>query len=312
MKIFCVLVALIGLETFCIGSPSPLEPPDVKWTAPTNNWCKHLWVYRVVTQSFSPTVISNLLSISGFTEKDRAKVPRYLGEKDKNVVFYGDLEGTRRHLAICPALGLIEYVDPKAQAASQLQKVEGVPNEHEATQLGLKYLRLFAVDVDQIAHKTETCDLDLRWQKDTILFVDPTTKREVTLTNGYGVLFARRIDGIKVHGFGGMDIVFGNNAKISSVTICWRNLQPHELLTIPSPQQIVEQLQKGKIQLHPLGSSNTYPLQEVKKLTVTKCTFFYEGKFYDEAMDFVRPYVSFEGVADNGKTETGVWFEWCP
>jgi hypothetical protein len=311
MKVWLALILTLGCNagTSCKGSPGILNEPEIIWTAPTNNWPEDLWVYKVVPQEFSKTVVSNLLAISGFVEKDPSKVPPFFAEKDPQTIFFGNLEGHYRHLAICPSLGFIEYVDPKAQASSQLQKVEDVPNEQEATQLGLKFLRLLGIDISQIARKPASAELDLHWQKDTIVYIDQNTKAEVVLTNGYGVLFARQIDGIKVHGFGGMDIVFGNDAKISSLRLCWRNLTPSELRHCPYPQGIIGSLKKGETTLHPLGSVNVYPQGSLKKLTVTKATFLYEGRYYDEPMDLVRPYLSFEGIADSGHGETGVWFE---
>ena len=310
--IFESTTVAFGASTNGISDGS--EKLTVVWTAATNDWQEKLWTYKVSPQKFSPSVISNILTIGGFTKKDRAKVPQSISEMDKNAIFYGHLEGTYKHLAICPSLGSIDYYDPTAKASSHFQKVEGVPNEQEATLLGLECLRICGIDISQIARKPGSCKLDLRWEKNTLTYTDQKTQKEIVETNSYGVLFNRCIDGVKVNGYarsGGVRVRFGNSAKLVDLQICWRNLQPHELLTVPSPQQIAEQLRDGKLLLHPLGTAYVYPFEEVKKLTVIKCTFYYEGKYYDEPMDFVRPFISFEGIADNGKTATGVWFEWC-
>jgi len=43
----------------------------VHWNAPKHPWPKTLWVYHMVPTKFSPTVISNLMALGSFTEKDR-------------------------------------------------------------------------------------------------------------------------------------------------------------------------------------------------------------------------------------------------
>ena len=43
----------------------------VRWKAPSHPWPKALWVYTVSPTRFSPTVISNLMAIGSFTEKDK-------------------------------------------------------------------------------------------------------------------------------------------------------------------------------------------------------------------------------------------------
>ncbi len=307
MKCFLLLTlcCLVGISH--AESPDK-QQKDVAWEGSTNSWPESLWVYKVFPQEFPSSVISNLLVISGFTQKDKAKTPQYFAENDRKTIFYGELEGHVKHLAICPSLGFIEYIDPKAEAPSQLQKIEGVPNEHEATQLGLKYLRMMGIEVSQLA-TTNGGGLDLHWQRDTIFYVDQNSKQEITLTNGYGVLFARCIDGVKVHGFGGMDIVFGNNAKVALLRLYWRNLKPYELKKCPSPQDITEHIKNGTISIHPLGSNGVYPPSQFRKITIKQITPLYEGPDYEKPASFIYPYFNFQGTVNDGEKEHGVWFE---
>jgi hypothetical protein len=303
--------ATLGADSNSVSNSAIGPKMDVVWQATTNDWPDKLWIYKVVPQEFSPAVISNLLSLSGFSEKDRTKVPGFIKENDKRALFYGELEGTVKHLSICPTLGLIDYLDPKAEASSQLQKVEGVPNEQETTRLGLKYLRLLGIDISQIARKPGTSELDLHWEKGTITYADQASNKEVVLTNNYGVIFARCIDGIKVHGFGGMDISFGNNARVRSLQLCWRNLVPHRLKDCFSLQEIAEQIRNGRITLHPLGTRATIDIRGVRKLTVTQIMVLYEGNPPDKPMDYVSPYINLQGITDGATGIVGVWFE-CP
>jgi len=296
--------------TFTNESSAILKSPEIVWTASINDWPKKLWTYKVTPQKFSESVISNLMALGSFTTKDRTNISDYFDSKDE-VIFFGNPDGTMKHLAICPAMGFIEYHDGKAKSPSQLQPIVGVPNQDEATQLGLKYLRLVEIDVSQLATKAGSGDLNLHWERQTIGYSDQTTKAEVTLTNGYGVFFLRRIDGIDVVGIGlngGAYMFFGNKGKPADLQICWRNLKPYQLNNCPSPQQIDELIKNGQITFHSFGSMAIYSAR-IQKLTVTKATPLYSGKHYDEPMDFVSPFARFEAVAEDGTNKTSLWFE---
>jgi hypothetical protein len=207
--------------TGSVGSPSI----EIAWTAPTNDWPEKLWFYRVVPQDFSYVVVSNLLALTGFTMADRTNRLDQPPFRDKSVLYFRNADQSK-YLEINPPLGWINYNDRKAEASSQLQIVKGVPDEAETTRLALRFLRLAGVDLSQIARKPGTSDLDLHWEKGTLTYPDPKTKAEISVTNNYGVLFDRCIDGIKVQGFGrggGVRVRFGNNARVIDLQVCWRN-----------------------------------------------------------------------------------------
>jgi hypothetical protein len=219
MKAKITLLIAIGLITSAnggvlTGGDSALfKDADIVWTVPTNDWPARLWTYKVVPQAFSDAVVSNLMAIGSFTSKDRTNISEYIDTKDA-VIFFGNLEGTMKHLAICPALGFVEYHDGTAKSTSQLKPIVGVPDQDETTRLGLQYLRLTGIDVSQLATKTGSSDLDLHWERQTIAYVDRPSTNEIALTNGYGIFFLRRIDGINVSGIGlngGAYMSFGNN-----------------------------------------------------------------------------------------------------
>jgi hypothetical protein len=308
------IVAFLSALILTIAGASPggsasNSQIEIVWQVPTNDWPDRLWIYKVVPQEFSLAVVSNLLAMADFTERDRAKAPDYLSEADPRSIFYGGLDGGVKHLAICPTLGYIEYHDPKAEASSQLQKVDGVPDETETTRLGVKWLRLLGIDVSQIATKPGTSDLDLHWEKGTMTYTDQATQKEVVLTNNLGILFDRRIDGVRVQGFGrggGVRVLFGNHAQIVELQLCWRNLKHHELKNCSSLHEVEEAVRSGRLALHPLGTKALLPAEQVRKLAVTLATPFYEGKYQGEAMDLVRPYANFQGVADVGGNAAAV------
>jgi len=285
------------------GGPSatprsaPLAQIPIVWAAPTNAWPNELWVYRVYPQEFSDAVMSNVLALASFRMSDCTRAPAAFAEKDKHALFFGNLDGHYKHLAICPKLGFIDYYDPKAEADGYFQPVVEVPDQRETTRLGLRYLRMVGIDLSQIATKPGTSDPDLHWETRTTGFIDQKTKREVNLTNRFTVFFRRRIDGINVGGIalnGGMVVGFGNHSKVVELQLYWRNLKPYELRECLSPEEIAEGLNSGQIVLPPKAGPRT----DITKLTINYGMPYYDSKFGDEPEAFVAPKVDLVGIAE--------------
>src|SRR6266568_5086926 len=119
MKFLSAIFVVLGnFVMICCGADT--SSAVITWPAATNQWPEALWVYKVIPQNFSDAVVSNLMSLGSFTAQDRKKVSPYLREEDSSTIFFGDLEGTQKHLAICPKLGYVEFHDGKAISSSQL------------------------------------------------------------------------------------------------------------------------------------------------------------------------------------------------
>jgi len=307
-----VLILLLAMRLAPLargGTVAAFANTEIVWAAPTN-WPAKLWVYKVVPQHFSKLVISHMLAVSSFTAKDRTNISDYVDSNDE-VIFYGNLDGKSKHLAICPALGFIEYHDGKARSPSQLQPIAGVPDETEVTRLGLNYLAMLGIHISDLSAKPGKGGLNLHWERQTLEYTDQKTKFDVTVTNGYGVFFLRRIDGINVVGIGlngGAYMSFGNEGKLVDLQLSWRKLKCYRRSECPSPPQIEGSIKNGEISLHPVGLTSLYA-DPTQKLTITKATMLYTGKPYDEKMDLAVPFARFEAVAENGTNKTSVWFE---
>ncbi len=292
------------------GRPLGAGTPEVVWSAPTNGWPDMVWVYKVRPQQFPAAVVSNLMALASFTKADRSKPPQDMLAIDKGTVFFGIPNGRCKYLEICPALGYVLYHDPTVAASSQLQPVVGVPNERETTQLGLKCLRLAGIDVSQLTTKPGSSELDLHWELDTIGYTDEKTKEEITLTNKYGVIFNRRVDGIRMGGkglWGGVWVCFGNHGQVADLQISWRNLEPYQLRPFPSPEEVTLMLKDGRT-FWPGGEAAR---RRVRKITVLKATPEYVAKYCDEPEDFVCPHVRLEVAVDN-EASTPSFAVWTP
>ena len=318
MKPTAVLLRSLGWSTLiaCVcssadESPINLQQTEIIWSAPTNNWPASVWAYKVVPEEYSEAVISNLLVLGSFTSKDRVKSPDYYAS-DKSAMYFGN-EGWK-YLAICPALGFIDYHNENAQARMTNsfkgvpRPVVGVPNATEAIELALRYLRMAGVDISQLATKPGTCDLDLHRETGTATYVEQTTKEWITVTNIAGVHFTRRVDGLDVRGSGlcgGARITFGNNSNVVDLQVCWRNLKQHQLVHIPSPEQIIKGIRTGQVALPPRAG----PPTEIKKITVTQAAPVYDGKYQGEPMNFVFPLIRLDAVIESSQSTNSFRFE---
>lgn len=320
MKKICVFLLVAGLATSVHGGAFTNESPTgmkIIWAVPTNVWppSYKIWTYKVIPQDFSDAVISNAMTIGSFTMKDKVKLPSEVPAIYKKALIFHDKTDELHWLTILPTLGCIEYHDEHAEAKAVSaikdvpEPVVGVPNESETTQLGLKYLRLMGINLDEIARKPGTDKLDLHWEVGTREWKDQKAKQWINETNVYGVFFTRRIDGIEMSGFGDAFVEFGNNAKIYELKISWRKLEPYELHdNFVTPEQIVKSVANGQTAL-PRAAG--WPLAEIKTLTITNATPRYSRgrKQPDEPLDFVGPALQLDAIIDNGKTNQYIWFQ---
>jgi hypothetical protein len=177
----------------------------------------------------------------------------------------------------------------------------------EATQLALKYARLLGIDVSLFARKSYTNGFDLHWIVETRGWTNPGTKRLIKEINDFGVSFDRRIDGFPVSGFGDFEVYFGNNAKVSRLTVSWRNLQPYQLHdNLISPQQVVKSIEDGRTRLPRLPDEL---MDGIKTVTITNAIPRYNRKPVDGPMDFVIPGLQLDAIIGSEKTNMPIWFQ---
>jgi hypothetical protein len=307
------LAASVNGGTSTNGSPAGLRSMKIIWAVPTNIWpVDKIWSYKVIPQEFSDAVISNAMAIGSFTMNDKRKLSAEALAIDKKAICFNDKDKTK-WLEILPSFGYIKYYDQNAEAKAVSaikdipEPVVGVPDLPEATRLGLKYARLFGIEVSQLARKSGTGDFDLHWEITRREWIDQKTKNEIDEIQGFGIYFTRCVDGIEMSGFGDVYVDFGNNAKVHEFQLSWRNLQPYQLLdNFVTPEQLVESIQSGQTPLPILAG---WPIDEIKTLTITNATPRYSRKPGDEPMDFVAPALQLDAIIDNGKTNRDIWFQ---
>lgn len=322
-NIFAFLLAA-GLAVSAIGRIFTNESPagmKIIWAVPMDVWppSYEIWTYKTIPQHFSDAVISNAMAIGSFTMKDRVKLPPEALAIDKNAMRFDNKDETKE-LVIAPKFGYIDYRNEDADAGVETVIVNdkkvtvpahavGVPDLPEATRLGLKYARLLGIEASQFATKPGSHDFDLHWIVTRRGWTDQKTKKKIEETNDFGVSFTRCIDGFSVSTFGDLEVYFGNNAKVSRITVSWRNLEPYKLNdNFVTPEQIVKSIADGQTALPRLSK---WPLEQIKTLTITNATPRYSRgrKRKDEPLDFVVPALQLDAIIDNGKTNRYIWFQ---
>ncbi len=276
------------------------------WAVQTNVWppTNKIWSYKVVPQHFSDAAISNLMALGSFTMSNKLGTCSYC-ESDKQALYFGT-PGIR-YLAVCPALGYIEYHDEKARAAATSavtnvpEAVKGVPDKEKTRKLGLKYLQLAGIDTSQL--------INPHWWTDTRTWTNPKTKTDVDEVEMQAVDFERRINGFPASGAGIAYVGFGNKAKVFDLKISWRNLEPYKSLdNLVTPEQIIQSIQSGKIPFLP-RIRGAWRFGKVKTLTITGVMPRYELKPSEDTMDFVAPILQLTAIMNNGTTNWPISFQ---
>jgi hypothetical protein len=271
---------------------------EISWAAPTNDLRESLWIYRSVKQEISPTVISNLLWLGGFTKADVRKPPSDMyAIKDRDAL-YCEKNQLKQRLVIFPSVGFIEYSD---EAAADRRKgiASTVPSEEEAFHLALKCLRFVGADSSQIPLKPGTTNLQYFRTKQTYSYPDKQTGERIEKLVLRGVCFGRWIDRIPFNGIGtegGAMFDFGAESKVSKLQINWRQFQPERLVAWPTPEQFIERMQRG------LAKAVELPPAEIKKVKIIGASPFYRGLSEEEKQPFLYPFAQLDLVVETVET----------
>jgi hypothetical protein len=305
--LLAVILATCYLVSGVFAQPAGSNAVQIIWSAPTNDWPSSLWIYKIVPQTFSPAVVSNLVSMISFKIADTTNAIVDTGAGKARVLDFESVDG-KSYLQIWPEFGYIEYQDSAAEAPFG-QLSAGVPTDEEAYPLALDCLRKFGIDRSQLATRPSTngytgkSDFGIRRLLGTRGWADKKLHKTIHDTNSCGIFFVRRVDGFDVDGIthGGVTIVFGLHAKISELKITWPGLEPYLLRPTLAPEQIIDRARIGQIRWRPYG-----PSTDIKKITVFGYDIFYRGQPGQDDLEnpqrLVDPYVMIYAACGDGST----------
>lgn len=226
------------------GTPIPARADlDVRWetsnkfvdsNVPTNKWPTEIWVYRTAPRKFSSKVISNLMHMCAFTEKDKV-------QQDTNGVTF---KNGSRTLSISFSSASINYTEPEPSYVLKPSFFQDVPTTEKMPKLTKDFLKKIGITLSEIQKETNGAPL--------FYFSDRGYEymfNQIWTTNTWArvVVFRRAVDGAEVIGNAGYcKLLFGEHGKISQIDLSWPELERYKSASTFTPQMVMQLLHQGK------------------------------------------------------------------
>jgi len=315
-------IALIFLFGFCAASFAetvpfhrlghPFKPQTnitMVWNAPKNDLPRKVWTYRALPAKVSSDVVSNLVALGGFTEKDQKEIPGY-----PRLIAYNTPD-EKRSLRINPDWAFIDYSD---RDADDMHNTNGVLNRKQAFEMAKRWLPKLGINERELFPNPNGGGTKFYGAPHTVFFF-PRGGGPAYATNtfGYNVVFYRAIDGFSISGGcarGGGEISFGHDAEISKIMVSWRNYKRDKSYRVASPDTLLKQIRAGKAVWREAPDTLGIDLQSVKKITITKATPLYYTDAWgedDNPPNAAYPFMELEADADMG-AENATFYMDCP
>src|SRR5271155_3033320 len=280
MKKIILLVFLQTLWTagFSQSLPFSAEPGIsiqstnliVHWEAQKHPWPKTLWVYQMIPTEFSPTVISNLVTLGSFTEKDK------MYSSTNGVTF----SNSGRSLWVSFTEGQIEYWTTHNYSATDLAK--DVPTTNQLFQLTTNFLPKLGISLSEIARGENG--------QPRITFAEPfkeysLNRTFITNIEWRGVGFRRVMDGVEfLYAGGHCAIDFGEHGEVVKIELSWPSLGHDKLYSAATPKKIIQWIREGRADQNLLldKDANKIPIDwsTVKSVTIKRAKAYYYGETF--------------------------------
>jgi hypothetical protein len=286
------------------GTPIPARVRlDVRWNAPTNALPPQMWVYHLLPNRFSPEVVSNLMILCSFTDKDR-------DYSDTNTIRFKNAENSRS-LSISFSFGTIQY--QTINHFNHTNLAQNVPEENQVLEMATNVLKKFGINTSDIEKEENSAKLKISFiNPETMYFVNHTF---ITNVEFRGVLFQRSVDGASFLGTdtgGEGEIDFGEHGKISKISISWRKLERYKAYPTISPEAMMMQIRKGKA-VHGGAPMNfgDFDWLTIKSVTIKKAKPCYYAGEPDTPSDWLWPFAALWATIDTGHGNVDVEID-CP
>ena len=216
------------------GTPIPVcSNLDVHWDAPSMKLPPQIWVYHILPNSFSPDVISNVMELCSFTEKDKIK------QTGDGMTFQNHDDS--RILQISAPSANIHY-EIKEHNYGPTNLAVGVPKMSQLPGLTTNLLEKFQIPISAVTGYFQTDKFNM-WEPLTEYFVHGTI---ITNIEFRGVNCRRTVDGMPVVGGDGVGLRFGEHGEINKISVHWHNLERHKSYPAVSQKNVVDFLRQGK------------------------------------------------------------------
>jgi hypothetical protein len=308
-SVMLILHCAIGLASEpaleYLGQRIPPRNIPLKWQASLGSLPASGTVYQVVSGSFEPAIISNMLSVAGFTENDRTKCTEGFAEGKKSLCFQ-NREQTR-YLSFVPSDGRILFGHERA-VVRERQRLEGVPSDEEALRLAEAILPKLGIDGRELARqkgkdKLRCTGAVRRWS-----YFDKTQGKLVTVVIAREVFLIRSFGGIPsvgMGGGGGIWFTFGNHGQLAELDLAWRAVKPKAIYPVATRDQFLKCLQDGKCVY------NSPESLDIKGLVITEIAPYYLEAPSGEPQVEIHPIAEIEAEAQLTSTNLPVRL-YCP
>jgi hypothetical protein len=239
------IILFLLIQMFCFTAGLAQSPPwkengdaiparadlDVRWEA-TNKLPRKVWTYQLLPNDFSPEIISNVMTLCSFTEKD-------LVEHRLNGMDFQSSDGSRK-LSISFPSGKIHYEIPEPHY-SPTNLAVGVPLISQLPQMATNILRKLYIRFSDITGYFGTNNIEYLEPVLTMYYVGDTTITNIAYRS---VLFRRIVDRMPITGeFYGFNV--GEHGKISRLSITWPKLKRIKSYPTLTQKAVIDLLRKG-------------------------------------------------------------------
>jgi hypothetical protein len=308
LSLFCVIGYAQHVPFQRLGFAFTQTNITLIWDAPMNDLPRTLWSYTASPSSMSPTVISNLIVLGGFTAKDKRT-----DNNDPHVISYVD---GQKYLLINTEWTFIDYRNP---AVDDMNATGEVPDKEKGQKIATEWLSKLNIDRGQLVKLPHSGKPKIYDEaKVTYLYSRNDLKAPAYATNicARDYIFKRSLDGVEISGGsarGGCEIEIGHNSKIARLLLSWRRYEREKQYRTATSSTILEWIHEGKSvwyspDLPYIGWSS------IKKMTVTKLTPYYFSEGYgesDKPQNDAWPFVELEVKAETSNTNLTLNLD-CP
>jgi hypothetical protein len=289
---FAVLAAnaaSLQLAEFC--QPFSGASNEIIWKASTRGIPPTVKIFKVVPTTYSPVMVSNLLQLADLTEQNRKRTIQSGVLGGKNVLTYENREGTR-HLDLIPSEGTIA-LHKAGVIAGPKEVVIGVPDTNGAVAKVFDLLPLLGINKTEIATNMPGKPIPYTFLEQTDFHKDKATGKVVSNVISRGVSFYRQIDGIPVWGVAGIFAHFGNESKLSDLSVTWRMVKLREECPVPTSADFTARIRSGRALIRKEQAELAF-----KRLTISKVILYYWESDASKQQSAIYPFAVLEAKTD--------------
>ena len=264
IQIICVTAGFAQSPPWRANGEAISARPDltVHWQDSTK-FPRKVWIYQLVPNKFPPEIISNVMILCSFTEKDKV-------EDDTNGIAFQCADHSRT-LSIAFSSGEIEYETPEVHY-SPTNLAVGVPSTNQLPEVAKDVLSKLHINFSDIIGWLGTNKVDFS-EPLTMFFVGHTTITNIPYRTVY---FRRSVDGMPIAGhFYRFNV--GERGKISKVSIAWPDLKRVKSYPTVSQKEVVSFLRKGNAIRGPVPTNvGDIDWPNIKSVTIKKAVPSYQ------------------------------------